>query len=291
MKKSIVSAVILLAVLLGSCSGAGTDTQDSANSTAEATTQTSAVSIEADTAAVTTEAEDTADKMSVEDAVDGYTVYETSLEREENGEYKYNKLFEEIYKKWSDGEIPPEYYAVRFAENRDIAILIHNVPNIDSETGDVYITGVFHGGKWAECEIYLFANQYTQIDDMGDFIHIDAMGSSRISYSVFVYGGKVQKLQDEGKTYWFTKEDGRLSFYAFTTQYELQFDSRPTSYKSDDDFYCSFAEAYFKDGEVAVKETETYTISEWYMSDYAASVRESDGCSTWEEYKEKYINK
>ena len=59
MKKSIVSAVILLAVLLGSCSGAGTDTQDSANSTAEATTQTSAVSTEADTAAVTTEAEDT----------------------------------------------------------------------------------------------------------------------------------------------------------------------------------------------------------------------------------------
>lgn len=59
MKKSIVSAVILLAVLLGSCSGAGTGAQDSANSTAEATTQTSAVSIEADTAAVTTEAEDT----------------------------------------------------------------------------------------------------------------------------------------------------------------------------------------------------------------------------------------
>ena len=59
MKKSIVSAVILLAVLLGSCSSAGTDTQDSANSTDEATTQTSAVSTEADTAAVTAEAEDT----------------------------------------------------------------------------------------------------------------------------------------------------------------------------------------------------------------------------------------
>lgn len=55
MKKPIVSAVILLAVLLGSCSGAGTDMQDSANSTAEAKTQTSAISTEADTAAVTTE--------------------------------------------------------------------------------------------------------------------------------------------------------------------------------------------------------------------------------------------
>lgn len=61
MKKSIVSAVILLAVLLGSCSGAGTDTQDSANSTDAVTqgAQTSAVSTEADTAAVTTEAENT----------------------------------------------------------------------------------------------------------------------------------------------------------------------------------------------------------------------------------------
>lgn len=59
MKKSIAAGVILLAVLLGSCSGAGTDTQDSANSTAEAKTQTSAISTEADTAAVTTEAEDT----------------------------------------------------------------------------------------------------------------------------------------------------------------------------------------------------------------------------------------
>ena len=62
MKKSIVSAVILLAVLLGSCSGAGTGAQDSANSTDDITqgAPISAVSTEADTAAVTTEAEDTA---------------------------------------------------------------------------------------------------------------------------------------------------------------------------------------------------------------------------------------
>ena len=59
MKKSIAAGVILLAVLLGSCSGAGTDTQDSANSADEATTQISAISTEADTAAVTAEAEDT----------------------------------------------------------------------------------------------------------------------------------------------------------------------------------------------------------------------------------------
>ena len=61
MKKSIAAGVILIAVLLGSCSGAGTDTQDSANSTADIMqgAQTSAVSTEADTAAVTTEAEDT----------------------------------------------------------------------------------------------------------------------------------------------------------------------------------------------------------------------------------------
>ena len=296
MKKSIVSAVILLAVLLGSCSGAGTDTQDSANSTAAVTqgAQTSAVSTEADTAAVTAETETPAAELTDMDGIseaENCTVYDTDmdLDKELEGYAVYEATKDEYCQYYTGSEDSPEMpdkFAVRFTDVENFAFIVEKQEGIYSASPIQYITTIYHKAvKIEQIKDIVYGGPLIDIVFTDDNIFIGMFNgmiidnTEQINHATYGYflneiGAKYYE-NDSSKTgfviRFFADESGEKMIYS---EYNLKYfkaqqflSSILEAYTTDDEIDRKDGELIISDGKIKKNELNVYTVAESYCLD------------------------
>ena len=300
MKKSIAAGVILIAVLLGSCSGAGTDTQDSANSTAAVTqgAQTSAVSTEVDTAAVTAETDPPAAELTDMDGIseaENCTVYDTDMDLDKELEgYAVYEATKNKYFQYYNGSIDtpemPDKFAVRFTDVDNFAIVIENLAAEDTpDYSYQYVTKIYYGAVKIEQIKGMYYGPHLDIVIATDAIFVGMFNSTfppeldietdsndSGTYGFFIYDtGAKYYLTNSSETgfkiRFFADEEGeKITYTGYNPKYYLSFQSFffvLDAFENEDDIDRITGELVIADGKINKTELARYTVAESYGPD------------------------
>lgn len=301
MKKSIAAGVILIAVLLGSCSGAGTETQNSANSTAAVTqgAQTSAVSTEADTAAVTAETEPPAAELTDMDGIseaENCTVYDTDMDLDKELEgYAVYEATKDEYCQYYTGSVDspemPDKFAVRFTDVENFAFIVEAVADeYNPEYSSQYITTIYYGAvKIEQVKDMRYSGRYLDIRIAKDMVFIgmfEAILPGRTeednvceyygTYGYFISGDNAKYYMNEPfKTGYiirfFADEKGeKITYRGYNPKYYLSFQSFffvLDAFENEEDIDRITGELVIADGKINKTELARYTVAESYGPD------------------------